>query len=70
MPALTGQHVRDVVLTAVEIVTTLDDGVWRSLGDPDGPKRVQAGVRALVDRYLDGIGISLAIVLAAVGTRG
>lgn len=26
MPALTGQHVRDAVLTAVEIVTTLDAG--------------------------------------------
>jgi arylsulfatase A-like enzyme len=34
---------RDAVLTAVEIVTTLDDGFWRSLGDPDGPERVQAG---------------------------
>ena len=43
LPALNGQHVRDAVLTAVEIVTTLDDGFWRSLGDPDGPERVQAG---------------------------
>jgi arylsulfatase A-like enzyme len=40
LPALTGQHVRDGVLTAVEIVTTLDDDFWRSLGDPDGPERV------------------------------
>jgi len=31
------------VLTAVEIVTTLDNGFWRSLGRPDGPERVQAG---------------------------
>lgn len=43
LPALTGEHVRDGVLTAVEIVTTLDDGFWRSLGQPDGPQRVQAG---------------------------
>jgi arylsulfatase len=43
LPALTGQHVRDAVLTAVEIVTTLDDSFWRSLGDPDGPERVKAG---------------------------
>jgi arylsulfatase len=43
LPALTGQHVRDAVLTAVEIVTTLYDSFWRSLGDPDGPERVQAG---------------------------
>jgi arylsulfatase A-like enzyme len=43
LPALTGQDVRDAVLTAVEIVTTLDDGFWRSLGDSDGPERVQAG---------------------------
>jgi len=43
LPALTGGQVRDGVLTAVEIVTTLDDGFWRSLGDPDGPERVQAG---------------------------
>jgi arylsulfatase len=43
MPALTGGRIRDGVLTAVEIVTTLDDGYWRSLGAPDGPERVQAG---------------------------
>ena len=43
LPALTGGQVRDGVLTAVEIVTTLDDGFWRSLGDADGPARVQAG---------------------------
>lgn len=43
MPALTGARVRDGVLTAVEIVTTLDDGYWRSLGAPDGPERVRAG---------------------------
>lgn len=43
LPALTGERVREGVLTAVEIVTTLDDGFWRSLGQPDGPQRVQAG---------------------------
>lgn len=43
LPALTGAPVRDGVLTAVEIVTTLDNGFWRSLGQPDGPDRVQAG---------------------------
>lgn len=43
LPALTGEHVRDGVLTAVEIITTLDNGFWRSLGEPDGPERVQAG---------------------------
>lgn len=31
------------MLTAVEIVTPLDNGYWRSLGKPDGPERVQAG---------------------------
>ena len=43
LPTLTGQSVRDGVLTAVEIVTTLDNGFWRSLGEPDGAQRVQAG---------------------------
>ena len=43
LPALSGRSVRDGVLTAVEIVTTLDDGYWRSLGEPDGPQRVQDG---------------------------
>lgn len=43
LPALAGQTVREGVLTAVEIVTTLDNGFWRSLGTPDGPERVQAG---------------------------
>jgi arylsulfatase len=43
LPALTGEHVRDGVLTAVEIVTPLDNNYWRSLGQPDGPERVQAG---------------------------
>jgi arylsulfatase len=43
LPALSGEAVRDGVLTAVEIVTTLDDGYWRSLGQPDGPERVQDG---------------------------
>ena len=43
LPALTGNHVRDAVLTAVEIVTTLDNGYWRSLGAPDGAQRVQDG---------------------------
>ena len=42
-PRSTGQGVRDGVLTAVEIVTTLDNGFWRSLGTPDGPEKVQAG---------------------------
>jgi arylsulfatase len=43
LPALSGTPVRDGVLTAVEIVTTLDDGFWRSLGDADGPQRVLEG---------------------------
>jgi arylsulfatase len=43
LPALSGQAVREGVLTAVEIVTTLDDGYWRSLGQPGGPQRVQQG---------------------------
>jgi arylsulfatase len=43
LPALTGTTVRDGVLTAVEIVTTLDDGYWRAFGKPDGAERVKAG---------------------------
>jgi arylsulfatase len=43
LPALSGQKVRDGVLTAVEIVTTLDNDYWLSLGNPDGPQRVQEG---------------------------
>ena len=43
IPALSGGQVREGVLTAVEIVTTLDDGYWRALGAPDGPARVQDG---------------------------
>jgi arylsulfatase len=43
LPTLSGDTVRDGVLTAVEIVTTLDDGFWRSLGEPDGPERVASG---------------------------
>jgi arylsulfatase len=31
------------VLSAVEIVTTLDNDYWLALGEPDGPERVQAG---------------------------
>jgi arylsulfatase len=41
--ALTGASVRDGVLTAVEIITTIDDGYWRALGEPDGPARMQSG---------------------------
>jgi arylsulfatase len=43
LPALMGGRVRDGVLTAVEILTTLDDDYWRSLGEPDGPSRMMAG---------------------------
>ncbi len=43
LPALTGQHVRGGVLTAVEIVTTIDDQYWQGLGQPDGPQRIQEG---------------------------
>ena len=43
LPALSGERIREGVLTAVEIVTTLDHGYWRSFGEPDGPKRVQDG---------------------------
>jgi arylsulfatase len=43
LPALTGHSVRDAVLTAVEIVTTIDDSYWRGLGEPDGPQRMAAG---------------------------
>jgi len=43
LPALSGRPVRDAVLSAVEIVTPLDNGYWRSLGADDGPQRVQEG---------------------------
>ena len=43
LPTLTGDYVRDGVLSAVEIVTTLDNDYWLALGAPDGPERVQAG---------------------------
>lgn len=43
LPALSGEPVRDGILTAVEIVTTIDDGFWRAFGDPDGPQRMQEG---------------------------
>ncbi|HET6876875.1 MAG TPA: sulfatase-like hydrolase/transferase [Jatrophihabitans sp.] len=61
LPALTGAAVRDGVLTAVEIVTTLDDGYWRALGRPDGARRVQEGTlrpdwakRGFLRGYTDG----------------
>ena len=43
LPAVTGGQVRDGILSAVEIVTSIDDGYWRGFGEPDGPQRVQAG---------------------------
>jgi len=43
LPALTGTAVREGVLTAVEIVTTLDDDYWNGFGEPDGPARMQSG---------------------------
>jgi arylsulfatase A-like enzyme len=43
LPGMTGQEVREGVLTAVEILTTLDNDYWRSLGEPDGPQRMQSG---------------------------
>jgi arylsulfatase len=43
MPALTGTRVREGVLSAVEILTTIDDAYWRGLGQPDGPQRMMAG---------------------------
>jgi arylsulfatase A-like enzyme len=43
LPALSGATVREGVLTAVEIVTTLDHDFWHALGDPGGPERVQQG---------------------------
>jgi arylsulfatase len=43
LPALSGEPVREGALTAVEIVTPIDNGFWRALGRPDGPERVQSG---------------------------
>ncbi len=43
LPALTGEKVRDGVLTAVEVLTGLDDDYWKGLGEPDGPQRTMAG---------------------------
>jgi arylsulfatase len=43
LPSLLGREVRDGVLTAVEILTTIDDEYWRGLGSPDGPQRLMAG---------------------------
>ena len=40
---LDGHANRGGVLTAVEIVTTLDDGYWTALGEADGPARMQSG---------------------------
>lgn len=43
MPVLSGDEVREGVLSAVEILTTIDDGYWRGLGEPDGPTRMMTG---------------------------
>jgi arylsulfatase len=43
LPGLTGGKVRGGVLTAVEILTTIDDAYWRGLGRPDGPQRMMSG---------------------------
>jgi arylsulfatase len=43
LPALTGGRVRPAVLTAVEILTTLDADYWNGLGLPDGPARMMSG---------------------------
>jgi arylsulfatase len=60
LPALAGQPVREGVLTAIEIVTTLDNEYWRSLGQADGPARMQSGAlrpdwskRGFVRSYTD-----------------
>lgn len=38
-----GATVRDGVLTAVEIITTLDEGYWRGLTRPDAPALIESG---------------------------
>lgn len=38
-----GTPVREGVLTAVEIVTTLDEGYWRGMTQPDAGERIQSG---------------------------
>jgi arylsulfatase len=39
----TGAGEREGVLTAVESVSMLDGSFWGAFGDPDGPRRIQAG---------------------------
>jgi arylsulfatase A-like enzyme len=43
LPALNRARVREGVLGAVEIVTTIDNDFWQTLGQPDGPQRMQEG---------------------------
>jgi arylsulfatase len=43
VPALSGQRVRDGVLTAVESVVSLDAGFWGAFADPAAPQRHQSG---------------------------
>jgi arylsulfatase len=43
LPALSGQSVRDGVLTAVESVISLDADFWGAFSEPDAPQRLQSG---------------------------
>jgi arylsulfatase A-like enzyme len=43
VPALTGEQVRDGVLTAVESVIGLDAEFWAAFSDPEAPKRLMSG---------------------------
>jgi arylsulfatase len=43
LPALTGETVRDGVLTAVESITTLDASFWTNFSDPDIAPRIASG---------------------------
>ena len=43
VPALTGERVRDGVLTAVETITTLDAGFWKEFSDPEAANRLMNG---------------------------
>lgn len=43
LPALTGDRVREGVLTAVESITTLDASFWTNFADPDVGPRIASG---------------------------
>jgi arylsulfatase len=43
VPALSGQSIREGVLTAVESVISLDADFWKALAHPEAPKRLMSG---------------------------